>query len=258
MQRKQLAVVFCVLLGWPMMMAAVRAQAEGLSIDESLIGYDDRGVQQANDDAHAQPCQSCPPACACQSCPSEADCQCNASEPVHTSAAAPLIMTIGPPPRLYSPSADFGSRVQTGSASWTVVGDENAVAFQHPTVPATLTAASVARMLLRRCPLRVEAMECCRQRPNVVATYPPTMVDVPASCICSSRSCTQVIRRPRICRRRLLIFSRQLRPIQFLERPIGWITCCRRSIIWKPPACRLRPINCAACATTNCSRLSAS
>ena len=49
MRRKQLTVMFCVLLGWPMIEAAVRVRAEALWDDLSLIGYDDRGGDDRRD-----------------------------------------------------------------------------------------------------------------------------------------------------------------------------------------------------------------
>jgi hypothetical protein len=130
MWRKQIAVVFWALLVWSMLVAAVRADVDGLSNDLSLIGYDDRGVQQSKDDE--QPCQSCPPAVTCQLCPPAATCQCNASTEPHLSAAAPMILNIGPPPRLYSPSSDFGARAGAEVAAWSIVGDES------PTSPSSL------------------------------------------------------------------------------------------------------------------------
>jgi hypothetical protein len=128
MRRIQTAFVFWSLLSLSMFVAAVRADWGGLSFDESLIGYDGRGVQQSQTGAQAQPCQSCPPGTACQSCAVEDTCQCNSADSEHASPA-PMILNIGPPPRLYSPSRDFGARVAAKPSQVCVVGDEGTAAL---------------------------------------------------------------------------------------------------------------------------------
>jgi hypothetical protein len=120
MRRIHTALLFWAFVAGSMVVPATRACAADLS----LIGYDERGVQQSQDDAQAQPCQSCPPGAACQTCPTSAACAGNSDEQAHCVGAGPMILSIGPPPRLYSPSADFGTRTATTPSNCIVVGDE--------------------------------------------------------------------------------------------------------------------------------------
>src|SRR5262245_40021255 len=81
-------------------LATVRAGAADFGL--SLIGYDDRGRQETQVGQQTQPCQSCSPGTECKSCAADSAYNCDTEN--HTCAAAgPMILTIGPPPRLYSP-----------------------------------------------------------------------------------------------------------------------------------------------------------
>jgi hypothetical protein len=124
MRRMQTALVFWSFLSLSMFMIAIRANADGLSFDLSLIGYDDRGTLQSQNNAQAQPCQSCPPGTNCQSCDTDETCTCNSADHQCGSAAAPMILNIGPPPKLYSPASDFGDRVAAKPSGLSVVGDD--------------------------------------------------------------------------------------------------------------------------------------
>ncbi len=121
--------VFWSILSLSMFMIAIRANADGLSFEESLIGYDDRGTLQLQNNAQAQPCQSCPPGTNCQSCVTDETCTCNSADHQCGSSPAPMILNIGPPPKLYSPASDFGARFAAKPSGLAVVGDEGAAAM---------------------------------------------------------------------------------------------------------------------------------
>lgn len=130
MRRIQTALLLLTLTSL-IVMATVRAGAADLS----LIGYDDRGRQETQAGQQTQPCQSCPSGTECTSCAANGACHCDADNHA-CPTAGPMILTIGPPPRLYSPSADFGVRAAQTPCSCTIVGDENAAAAAH--APQTL------------------------------------------------------------------------------------------------------------------------
>jgi hypothetical protein len=118
MWRQQTALVFLGLLAGSILIVAVRSNAADLS----LIGYDNRDVVQPEDAAQGRPCQPCLPG---QSCPPAAAAQSDKACQSGSTAGGPMILNIGPPPQLYSPSADFGARIAAAPGGLTVVGDDS-------------------------------------------------------------------------------------------------------------------------------------
>lgn len=122
------------LLLWTLTSLIVMATVRAGAADLSLIGYDDRGRQETRAGQQTQPCQSCAPGTECKSTAADGACHCDADN--HACGAGPMILTVGPPPRLYSPSADYGVRTTETQCSCVVVGDENAASAAH--APQTL------------------------------------------------------------------------------------------------------------------------
>ena len=100
--------------------------------------------------------------------------------PMAAHAGGPIIMSLGPPPVVYSPSADFGNRVKNDAGMAAVSDAPSGRVFSNPTLPPPQPAIA--------CPLGCnavgEAIECAiawNQQANGYAPAP--FAPVPTNCV---------------------------------------------------------------------------